>query len=190
MSSHVTSRALGTVATTIALAVGLSPAASAQDAEPWNPPFSPGHGYQLPDSLVVTLGQPGAFWDVGDRFRLLSPHGQSRPVHCQNDRGHPYGRCWQVEPDGRFVELRQSTGVSDVWHSLFTQTGSTASASIGLYELARRMGWMTTSGGIFVPPLTSGSAVGTYSNTMPLSPHAPRSPVFDVWVHPGFVPGS
>ncbi|GAA1052114.1 hypothetical protein [Dietzia natronolimnaea] len=188
MSPRFTPRALGAVVTAAALATGLAPAASAQHTEAWRASFVPGHGVELAPGQTITPDQP-AFWMIGDRVRLLSPHGSSRPLFCTNDRGHPYGRCWQLDPDGGLVELRHNSVVNDVWHSLFTQTGSTTSAYTGLYDLARRMGWMTTSGGVVVPPHSGGSLAGTYSTTMPLSPHG-SSPVWDVWVHPGYVPGS
>jgi len=186
MSSRVTSRVTARCTAALVAIAGLATAAPAAGAEPL--PYAPGWGFELATGQV-TVPETPAFWRYGDSFRLVSPHGAARPVHCAADGGDPFGRCWQVSPDGAFVELRRDTRVSDVWRTTFTQTGSTTSAYIGLYDLARRMGWLWTSGGIFIPPLAPGSEQGTYSTMMPLARES-TYPVFDVWVHPGFPPSS
>lgn len=185
MSRAFTRLPSGVVAAIIAVA-GLSVSVPTATAEPL--PYPEGRGFELAPGQVVVPALP-AFWGYGETFRLLSPHDDTRPVHCEAEGGYPFGRCWQVAPDGEFVELRRETRLSDFWRTVFTQTGSTTSAYLGLYGFAQRMGWLWTSGGIFVPPLTPGSEQGTYSTMMPLARES-TYPVFDVWVHPGYVPGS
>ncbi|MBB1020474.1 hypothetical protein G6030_04085 [Dietzia sp. E1] len=186
VTSRVTARVLAAGVAALAAIAALATAAPSSGADPL--PYTPGWGFELAPGQVTVPESP-AFWSYGDSFRLLSPYGATSPVHCASDGGYPFGRCWQFSPDGAFVELRRDTRVSDFWRATFTRTGSTTSAYIGLYELAQRMGWLGTSGGIFIPPIAPGSDEGTYSTMMPLARES-TYPVFDVWVYPGFVPGS
>ncbi|MGI9588101.1 MAG: hypothetical protein ACR2MR_07825 [Dietzia maris] len=129
------------------------------------------------------------FWAPnGAPMRVLSPFGTDTEIWCSNyvSQGSD---CWQRDPSGTPHRLHRITVLSDV---ITGSTGSAADGSVrGAYDLAYELEWPTTSGGIGIPAGTvPGSTTTTWVSLMPLSPFGADSRDFDVWVHPGFVPGS
>ncbi|WP_156607102.1 MULTISPECIES: hypothetical protein [unclassified Dietzia] len=121
-------------------------------------------------------------------MRVVSPLGRDTEIWCSNYvlQGSD---CWQLDPSGTPHRLHRVTGLSD---AITGSTGSAADGSVrAAYELAHQRGWPATSGGVGIPAGTvPGSATDTWGSLMPLSPFGADSRGFDVWVHPGYVPGS
>lgn len=129
------------------------------------------------------------FWAPnGAPMRVLSPHGTDTEIWCSNFVSEG-SDCWQRDSSGIPHRLHRVTVLSDV---VTGSTGSAADGSVrGAYQLAQDRGWPFTSGGIGVPAGTiPGSATTTWVDLMPLAPFGADSRDFDVWVYPGFVPGS
>ncbi|AWH91497.1 hypothetical protein [Dietzia lutea] len=202
MSSRVTSRATARViaagAAALALAAGVAPAASAQSLDdpawPADRPFPP--ATEGPNKwaelsywpYAITPSDPH-FWAPNSApMRVLSPFGTDTEIWCSNYvlEGSD---CWQRDPSGVPHRLDRVTVLGDV---ITGSTGSAADGSVrGAYALATERGWPTTSGGVFIPGGTvPGFATGTWVSLMPFAPFRTDSRYLDVWVYPGFVPGS
>lgn len=187
MSRLVTTARL-VVVTLTALAVS-APAAQAQPhpAETWRPPFPPPAPIPADAWFVDTQATQGpadpGFWEPGPTaMRVVSPTPADSPTWCESYWNAPGVRCWQVSgPDRAVVELRRIPLLSDLWAGSSAPWGQ-AAYQAG-YRIAREQGWDYDSGGIHVP---TGSGT-TYSTMMPFGGD---SPSLDVWVHPGFAPGS
>ena len=185
MSTRFTPRALR-VAAALALVVGLAPAVSAQPAETWRAPFPPPAPIPA-DAMFVdpqTTVDPGdpAFWVPGPlKMRVVSPASVDSPTWCTGYWSRPGHQCWQVGQDGRATELRRISFASDLWDGSSGPWGQGAYRAG--YQIAIDQGWDFDSGGIHIP---TGSGT-TYSTMMPLGGDSSDA---DVWVAPGFLPGS
>lgn len=198
MSSRVTARVIAVVSAGLALVAGLAPAASAQSLDdpawPADLPFPPAtegpHRWaELSYWPYAVVPSDPQFWAPnGAPMRVLSPFGANTEIWCSNYVSIG-SDCWQRDPSGTAHRLHRVTVLSDM---ITGSTGSAADGSVrGAYELARERGWPTTSGGISVPAGTvPGSVTDTWVSLMPLAPFGADSRAFDVWVYPGFVPGS
>ncbi|OAV79233.1 hypothetical protein AYO52_09400 [Dietzia sp. 111N12-1] len=130
---------------------------------------------------TVDAGDP-AFWVPGPlKMRVVSPAPVDSPTWCSGYWSRPGHRCWQVGPDGQATELRRISFASDLWDGSSAPWGQDAYRAG--YQLAIDRGWDCNSGGIHVP---TGSGT-TYSTMMPLGGDSADA---DVWVAPGFLPGS
>ena len=186
------------LAATLFGASSIAPAALAQSSDdpawPLELPFPPATGGPFGWAEVshwpyaVVPSDPQFWAPNGAPMRVLSPFGTDTEIWCSNYVSIG-SDCWQRDPSGAAHRLHRVTVFSDV---ITGSTGSAADGSVrGAYDLARERGWPTTSGGIGIPAGTvPGSATDTWVSLMPLAPFGADSQGFDVWVYPGFVPGS
>lgn len=178
--------------------VATAPVALAQSLDdpvwPTDRPFPPETGgpfgwAELSHWPYAVVPSDPQFWAPnGAPMRVLSPFGTDTEIWCSNyvSLGSD---CWQRDTSGTAHRLHRVTVLSDV---ISGSTGSAADGSVrGAYGVAREQGWFTTSGGIEIPAGTiPGSTNDTWVSLMPLAPFGADSRDFDVWVYPGFVPGS
>lgn len=186
MSPRVTLRRAAVALSTLALAVGAAPAATAQQTDPWGPPFPPPAPIPADAQYVGTQSTVGAgdpeFWQLGSLpLRVISSAPVDSPAWCDGYWAVPGTRCWQVGPDGQVLELRRFSLLSDFWNGSSAPWGEDAYRAG--YRFAIDRDWDFDSGGIVIP---TGSG-DTYSTMMPLGSDYNDA---DVWVAPGALPGS